>query len=165
MGKNDKVKISNFYNEVLFTYYLIFNFYFYDMSIFIFKYEYVCAFHCACVEVRGQLNGVWTKLSGQLMGVSSHLLPCGPWDWTQVPRLGGKHFHPLSHLAGPYLLTLRHHMPLTPISLFLLIFLSVFCFSQCKHWQCSLLCSFHDISDLNELNLKLNLFQIKFQIY
>lgn len=33
MGKNDKVKISNFYNEVLFTYYLIFNFYFYDMSI------------------------------------------------------------------------------------------------------------------------------------
>lgn len=46
--------------------------------------------HCTCMEVRGQLPGA-----------GSFLPLCGLWGADSVVRLGSKHVHPLSQLAGP----------------------------------------------------------------
>lgn len=49
----------------------------------------------------------WASLSAhvvarrQLSGVHSLLLPVGPWDRTQVVRLGSEYIYPLSHLPSP----------------------------------------------------------------
>ena len=47
------------------------------------------ASHSACVDIRGCRKE------------SVLLLSCGAWRSSQVTRLGGRHFYPLSHLTGP----------------------------------------------------------------
>lgn len=51
---------------------------------------------CMCVSV----CVYECMLGGQLLGVSSLLLPCGPQALNAVNRLGGENLSPLSHLIG-----------------------------------------------------------------
>lgn len=59
----------------------------------------VCA--CACAGASVPLSLLGDQRS--TCRVSALLLPCRPWDWTQVLGLGCKHFYLLSHPHSPYL--------------------------------------------------------------
>lgn len=49
--------------------------------------------HVFCCRICGQRT---------VLRAISLLLPCGPWDQTQVVQLGGKGLYVLSHLTGPW---------------------------------------------------------------
>lgn len=52
---------------------------------------FMSVYHIICVEVREQFAGV-----------SSLLQHVGPGNWTQIVRIDGNHFYPLSHFVIKY---------------------------------------------------------------
>lgn len=55
---------------------------------FFFNYIYLCRGAMVCT------------VKEQLTGISSLLVPCGPWNWTEGIKLDCSHLFSLSHVAG-----------------------------------------------------------------
>lgn len=61
-----------------------------------------------------ELAMVFVEVREQPTGASCLLSPCGAWGLNSVARHGGKHPHPLSHLASPKGFRLRLKLLLEP---------------------------------------------------